>query len=88
MAAFLGQSGGNGNAREDNCPPHHWTIVTSQEDGIREDRLECQLCGDVRLVRSPVWETTGRRMANTSTWTPEDRILDGEEEGDELEATG
>lgn len=68
----------------ESCPPHHWTIIDRLDDGYREERWTCQKCDDVKIVRTAAWATNGRRMANTSTWTPEDKILGGEEE--ELEA--
>jgi len=74
-------AGGNENVP---CPPHYWVIVDRHEDGYHEEQWECRRCGDAKLVRTPTWAGTSRKMSNTSTWTPEDTILGGEEDGDPL----
>jgi len=64
------------------CPPHHWVITEKHEDGYREEYWACRRCGDAKLVRTAAWASPSRKMSNTSTWTPEDTILGGEEDGD------
>lgn len=64
------------------CPPHHWVIIDRHEDGYHEEHWKCRRCGDAKLVRTPTWAGTSRKMSNTSTWTPEDTILGGEEDVD------
>jgi hypothetical protein len=66
------------------CPPHHWMITGGYEDGYREERWECRRCGDARFTRTPVWASSSRRMANTSTWTPEDKIIGGDDDAETL----